>query len=181
MGVSCPCSPVENVRGAPGRSLARPPRCRPARTPSEARTAACAAPRRRPGCGVPRPGPPLRFVEVAGPARPCAGAAPTSRWKWGRRTGRFRRPHAGGGDSSNGRQPLRPTRNHRRAPAARTGAVTFTASGCGWAPPRRRLKKAAARHRQRRRARLQARAGLVEECAMTGSPLPGAATASVKG
>lgn len=98
------------------------------------RRSGCVREGRRPACGAPQraPGPRLRFVEMGGPAS-WEQAEPGQRWKWGRRTGRFRRPHAGGGDSSNGRQPLRPTRNHRRAPAPRLQR----ASGCGWVGCRR--------------------------------------------
>jgi hypothetical protein len=86
-----------------------------------ARTAACAAAvgvRGRP------PGPRLRFRGSGRPGAPQAQRPGLGlEGSGGEGPGAFGGPTpAGGGDSSNGRQPLRPTRNHRRGPAPCTAA-----------------------------------------------------------
>jgi hypothetical protein len=86
--------------------------------------------------------------------------------EWGRRTGRFRRPHAGGGGgSSNGRPAGQPDQQEPPpGPAPGCGAVTAERLGAAEGT----VKKAAGARDRR---------GL----AMTGSPLPGVATGSEKG
>lgn len=127
MGVSCrvPARLWKMCGGARGGSSSTAPRVTGAIyilvLHRRARTAACAAAvgvRGRP------PGPRLRFRGSGRPGAPQAQRPGLGlEGSGGEGPGAFGGPTpAGGGDSSNGRQPLRPTRNHRRGPAPCTAA-----------------------------------------------------------